>query len=516
MLTGAVSAAFLIVAACLIFVIRSDRGVIDVPTGVKVHLAHSIIQVRFDSFAKIKHFVFDDDYRNSEAAIAAAAGISLEQEHALSDFIFQKTKFVSAGSHSNGSNASFSHRSLGSNRGDTQFFVRMSSHFDVRALLALQIFAGGRVISHVQEGLYVAIGGISFPEKARRFAGVLWVQEREPTSKISIKLQHHLRRLAEDSAAALSQKYINIIAECWYDGCGDAAVSLQASCPVVYVHSTLVEGRCLPHSLHSAVSVLASHVAIDHISIKRTVSTKNFGGASIISSGPDALQPDSSLVLRINVTGSIIGVADSGIDMNNCFFYDNASSQPWQNSRVVHTYAVPPCQQCGKCCGPNSPATCSNELNACGNYNEQTPHGSHVSCTIAGAGPSHVSYGNGIAAGAKIYFVDIENILNDTQCFEPGACSSSSIGVPTDYQNLFGPQFDAGVRVSSNSWGGSDKGVYSEGSRMIDAFVSSHTNFVVVFAAGNKGLDAFAGTCPSQNHNITAFAYSISHSCRYS
>lgn len=505
MFTRAVSAVF--VAVCLIFVIRFDHGVMDVPTAVKVHLAHSSIEVRFDSFAETKHVVFDDDYGNMEAAIAAAAGISLEQEHELSDFIFHKTKFVSAGSHSNGSNASFSHRSLGSNGGDTQFFVRMSSHFDVRALLALQVFSGGRIIAHVQEGLYIAIGGILFSEKARRFPGVLWVQEREPMSKICVKLQRHLRRIAQDSAAASSQESIKIIAECWYDGCGDAAVSLQASCPGVYVHPTLIEGRCPPHSLHSAVSVLSAHVAVDHISIKRIISTKNFGGTSIIGSGPDALQPDTSLVLRINVTGSIIGVADSGIDMNNCFFYDKLSSLPWHNSRVVHTYAVPPCQQCGKCCGPNSAASCSNELNACGNYQEQTPHGSHVSCTIAGSGPLNASYGNGIASGAKIYFVDIENILNDTQCYEPGACSSSSIGVPTDYQNLFGPQFDAGVRVSSNSWGGSDKGVYSEGSRMIDAFVSSHTQFVIIFAAGNRGLDAFAGTVPSTNHNIPAYLY---------
>lgn len=450
--------------------------------GVQLHLADSIVEVRASALALSLN---DADARDLDAALTAAAGASLEQEQTLSDLIFNKAKFMLHGSHSNGSKVSFSTQSLRLDDQDVQFFVQFS-HSDVRSLIALQAFAGGRILTHVQDRLFLAAGGSKFQHRAKMFPGVLWVQERHHSSKIGKKLQQLLRNPGRQS-----QLSVKVIAECWFDGCGAAAVALKNICPDVYVHPSLVEGRCSEPSVAAAAQILSSHVAVNVVDVKRKIVTKNFGSRAIVGSGPDALAPDESLVLRINTQQSVIGVADSGIDMNNCFFYDKGREKPWNNSRVVHSYSFDSCDVCGTCCGKKSRPDCSNEKNACGNYIEQSYHGSHVCGTIAGQSDA-LPYGDGIAAGARIYFHDTENILNDTECYEPRACNG--LNSPSDLLNLFSSQYSAGVRVSSNSYGGIEQGIYSVGSRSIDEFVVANPTFIVIWAAGNSGDESFAGS----------------------
>jgi subtilisin family serine protease len=186
----------------------------------------------------------------------------------------------------------------------------------------------------------------------------------------------------------------------------------------------------------------------------------------------------------IDVSDSIIAVADTGIDMNNCFFYDDAVSMPpYNNSRVVQSYTVFPCEVCGRCCGSQSGANCSNSTNACGDYIDQTAHGTHVVGTIAGAGPGNVTYGNGISNGAKIFFQDFEKLLNDSQCYAPGMCSRG-ISRPTDLFNLFSPAYQAGARVHSNSWGTVGNYQYNQESRATDSFTADNPTFIVLFCRG--------------------------------
>jgi subtilisin family serine protease len=472
-------------------------------------LAHATLSIHSSSFSKaIEH----DSHTEAAAAAAAAAAASSEETEAISDYIFRKSKFTLHGSHSTATPASaFSIRSLGAKRKDKQYFVHFSTLCDVGTLLALHKFTGRHVIAHIDGGLYVAIGGQGFAAKARRFPGVSWVQEREPSSKLSTDLQQILKKtavgvkeqtthgqLGGGDRAALTE----VIAECWYDGCAAAASAVKSVCPDVYQHPTLVEVHCPAHSLHGAVSVLSEHVGVDHVDIKPVVQFSNFGSRAILGTGPSATSPNQSLVLsRIDVSNSIIGVADSGIDMNNCFFYDDSSSSPWQNSRVVHTYEVQPCSKCGRCCSSNSGPQCSNELNTCGNFKDENGHGTHVAGTIAGSGPGSVTYGDGIAAGAKIFFQDTLNIVNASVCYSSNAKKCLANSQPTDLLDLFAPAYNAGVRVHSNSWAISNSlGWYHHASRAVDAFTSDHPTFLVLFAGGNFGYQKLnsvtaPGTC---------------------
>lgn len=457
------------------------------------------------------------------AVAAAAAAVTAAEVASVSDDLFHKSKFALHGSHSNGSSASFSTRKLSARSGDVQFYVQFSSPTDVVTMAAFARFSGHRVIAHVHDDLYVTIANPEAAAAGRSFPGVAWLQERDPGSKVGSSLKLQIRdhggsggwtsavrgmfpRFLRSSSSSSSSDYTTIIAQCWYDACGAAAASVKAVCPDVYVHPSLIEVSCPSEDLQRALLLLTQHPGIDHVDVKERVGHKNFGGRQTLGVGPSATPTSSSLFLSsISVTNSIIAVADTGIDMSNCFFYDSAvPSFPWTNSRVVSQYTFQDCTLCGRCCYAGSPSGCTNSANACGNQHDQNGHGTHVAGTIAGSGPGSVSYANGIAAGAKIFFQDIENKLPNNQCFHEGACGG--LYPSSDMINLFTPALQAGAFVHSNSWGCYNPtpdtdpyacNTYNSRAHGIDAFTSANPQFLVLMAAGNDGANAFSKTVTS-------------------
>ena len=136
-------------------------------------LKHSTLSIHTSSYSNSQD---RKGYADATAAAFAAASASSEEKEALSDFIFHKSRSKSASLHGSTSTSalapSFSVRSLGTKPEDSQFFVHFSTRCDVGTLLALHKFTGHRVVAHIDGGLYVAIGGKDFAQKARRFPGV--------------------------------------------------------------------------------------------------------------------------------------------------------------------------------------------------------------------------------------------------------------------------------------------------------------------------------------------------------
>ena len=64
--------------------------------------------------------------------------------------------------------------------------------------------------------------------------------------------------------------------------------------------------------------------------------------------------------------------------------------------------------------------------------------------------------------------------------------AEGNLDTPTDlYEMMYPPAFDAGARISSNSWGGGYS--YDAKAKDVDDYVYDHPEFLIVFAAGNDG-----------------------------
>jgi len=254
----------------------------DHPSLLSIKMSHSDIPVRASSFVGGPG---DGEYFSdavAEEVRLATESVTQDDVHATSQSIFEKHKFSLLGSHNNGSSVSFSTRKMRSKSGHTQFFVQFSTSADAFTLAALTKFTGEQVIAHVHDNLFIAIGGKSFDRKARQFPGVVWVQERDGSDKVGGSLALLLDTLEHKTLASVQRLHLRqsqsiataitaIIAQCWFDACGAAAVEVKQICPDVYVHASLIEVFCPSSAVPRAVQLLVAHAGVEHVELKQVM-----------------------------------------------------------------------------------------------------------------------------------------------------------------------------------------------------------------------------------------------------
>ena len=117
-------------------------------------------------------------------------------------------------------------------------------------------------------------------------------------------------------------------------------------------------------------------------------------------------------------------------------------------------------------------------------------HGTHVAGSVLGNGdvsgsnPATHTYANsyaGIAPEATLVVQALEN--NSTEALS---------GIPSDLNTLFSQAQGAGAMIHTNSWGSPQAGLYTSFSEDVDQFVWDNKSFLILFSAGNDGLDADA------------------------
>jgi hypothetical protein len=188
-----------------------------------------------------------------------------------------------------------------------------------------------------------------------------------------------------------------------------------------------------------------------------------------------------------NLTGNgqIIGIADSGLDVNSCFFRDPDVAVPYDTTNFSHRKVI-------------QYVTYQDDL-------DENGHGTSVSGAAAGSCLTsskdtsfELSDYQGAAYDAKISFFDI------------GKGPSSEIFPPPNYYTgLFEVLYTSGARVMSMSWGANSNS-YTAQARYIDQFMWDHPDSLIIYAAGNSGEDGFNTVgSPATNKNGIAVGASM-------
>eukprot|EP00286_Rhodomonas_abbreviata_P000935 CAMPEP_0181288558 /NCGR_PEP_ID=MMETSP1101-20121128/398_1 /TAXON_ID=46948 /ORGANISM="Rhodomonas abbreviata, Strain Caron Lab Isolate" /LENGTH=1599 /DNA_ID=CAMNT_0023392691 /DNA_START=371 /DNA_END=5171 /DNA_ORIENTATION=- len=190
--------------------------------------------------------------------------------------------------------------------------------------------------------------------------------------------------------------------------------------------------------------------------------------------------------------GEIVGVGDTGLDMENCFFHDPDVEAPLCKQNLEEGGVCVPAQ--GRA-GENYKhrkvvgyrMITQSTVGETGE-NTRKNHGTMVAGVLAGRAQSgdteqqsFAEQYDGIAPDAKLT-IDEMDIGN----FMQGGLLSME-GVPTDLSLNFWPwSYGLGARVHVNSWGDSSV-FYTHASFELDEFVYKHPDMTIVMAAGNSG-----------------------------
>eukprot|EP01031_Cornospumella_fuschlensis_P029204 gene29204-35252_t len=230
------------------------------------------------------------------------------------------------------------------------------------------------------------------------------------------------------------------------------------------ISDELTRSSCLAN----IVSMFAEDLGVSFIAIEPRPETLSYHARSITQSAqvnPDlSRQPYTAAGLRGD--NQVVGISDTGLDVNNCFFYDS-------KGRVQPTSITSPRYD------PSYRKVVQYLYNGCGDSNdEEAGHGTHVSGIAVGNinGKDIGTDGkyDGVAPNAKVSFADLSK-------------SGAGLCIPPVSQ-LYPTGKAAGARVFSNSWGTYfSSGTGSYYGQDMDTWLYQNMDSTVFFAAGNVG-----------------------------
>ncbi len=193
--------------------------------------------------------------------------------------------------------------------------------------------------------------------------------------------------------------------------------------------------------------------------------------------------------------GQTVGIIDTGIDPDMCFFRDTSLGLPPTNACNGGT-VVNAAQRKVVAVDFLTASECAGGIG--GGEWDTHDHGTHVAGIVAGdnfANPLVHDTADGMAPGAKLVIQDA-GFATDNCGDLPG------IGCPVvDLNPIFQQAYDQGARLHTNSWGDNENAPvqnnYSAASQDVDEFMWNHKDFQVFFAAGNSGPGSGSVGSPS-------------------
>lgn len=184
----------------------------------------------------------------------------------------------------------------------------------------------------------------------------------------------------------------------------------------------------------------------------------------------------------IDGTGQIVGVADTGLDYDNCYFKD-------PNNTPINFNAFVTAFTDNNGYGEKHRKIKGYQSVYANKSDDFTGHGTHVCGTIAGdqipsfQNNTTIDQGDGIAPKAKL-------LIQDKEPLTVAGISASTL------HNMLLWAYSGGARIHSNSWGGTLSG-YDFLSQECDRFMWEYKDFLLLFAVGNDGQAKSTATAKS-------------------
>jgi hypothetical protein len=183
--------------------------------------------------------------------------------------------------------------------------------------------------------------------------------------------------------------------------------------------------------------------------------------------------------------GQTVGIIDTGIDHDACYFRDTARGLPPTNACNGGT-VVDTAQRKVIAVDFLTASECSGGLTS-SEWDTQN-HGTHVAGTVAGDNFVNLlthDTADGMAPGAKL-------VIQDAGFSTDNCGDLPGIGCPVvDLNPIFQQAYTQGARLHTNSWGDNEnaavQNTYSAASQDVDEFMWNHKDFLIFFAAGNAG-----------------------------
>ncbi|HEX8681028.1 MAG TPA: S8 family serine peptidase, partial [Ardenticatenaceae bacterium] len=160
--------------------------------------------------------------------------------------------------------------------------------------------------------------------------------------------------------------------------------------------------------------------------------------------------------------GQVVAIADTGLDTGDA---NNLHAD--LSGRLIQAYCL------------GRPAPC--------NWNDTDGHGTHVAGSVLGSGvrsgssPAAHFYSNSEAGTAPEAQYVFQSLLDP---------NGGLGGIPADDGQLMRQAYQHGARIHTNSWGANVNGVYTSDSQAVDQAAWELKDMLILFAAGNHGVDA--------------------------
>lgn len=324
----------------------------------------------------------------------------------------------------------------------------------VEATWAQQVAAlGGQIVGYIPDNTHIVRLAVADVDKVASLPAVRWIGPYLAEYKVAPDL-------AVLSASAAQTAEIEVALSA-FPGASGAALEafLRSQGATITAAGQSSLGLLYRIRLPLAVAAtLAQHPDISWIEPYLEPTTFNQKGRKII--GAEAVWQDFGYF----GAGQIVAVSDSGLSVQG-------QLSPDFDGRLVQAFA--PSEM-------NVDPACRAKTN----FTDLHGHGTHVAGSVLGNGvrsgsnPANHLYTDshaGVAPEARLVFMALNT---------DGSTGIQCIDLNGDF---IARGYDLGARISTNSWGASDRGGYNLLSSLVDDYLWKHKDYLVLFAGGNAG-----------------------------